>query len=157
MGVWLKQNRMKLFNCSKTVCMTFKAKTAKSTVIPLLTLGVQRVKSVPHYKYLVIPLDIKLSDRKNIQRQLQYKHYAVNKLRSSFSRCSNSVKNIAYFFVPSLRPCVDHSYGVISGKHTSTDCVWPGTLFAGLCKTCRGKRVLVVIRFNVILLRLRPY
>jgi len=32
---------MKLFNCNKTVCMTFKAKTAKSTVIPLLTLGLQ--------------------------------------------------------------------------------------------------------------------
>jgi len=31
--------------------MTFKAKTAKSTVIPLLTLGVQSVKSVSHCKY----------------------------------------------------------------------------------------------------------
>jgi len=28
-----------IFNCSKTVCMTFKAKTAKRAVIPLLTLG----------------------------------------------------------------------------------------------------------------------
>jgi len=28
-----------LFNCSKTVCMTFKAKCAKSTVTPLLTHG----------------------------------------------------------------------------------------------------------------------
>ena len=27
-----------IFNCSNTVCMTFKAKTVKSTVIPLLTL-----------------------------------------------------------------------------------------------------------------------
>jgi len=30
-----------IFSCSKTVCMTFKAKSAKSTVIPLLTLGGQ--------------------------------------------------------------------------------------------------------------------
>jgi len=60
--------------------MTFKAKTAKSTVIPLLTLGVQRVKYVSHYKYLVILLDIKLSDGRNIQRKLQ-DNYAVNKLR----------------------------------------------------------------------------
>ena len=29
-----------IFNCSTTVCMTFKAKSAKSTAIPLLTLGV---------------------------------------------------------------------------------------------------------------------
>jgi len=89
MGVRFKQNRMKLFNCSKIVCMTYKAKTAKSTFIPLLTLGVQRVKSVFHYKYLGIILDLELSDDKDFQRQLQYKHYAVNKLRSSFSRCSN--------------------------------------------------------------------
>ena len=27
-----------IFNCSKSVCMTFKAKSAKSTVTPLLTL-----------------------------------------------------------------------------------------------------------------------
>jgi len=50
MDVRFKQNRIKLFNCNKTVCMTFKAKAPKSTVIPLLTLGVQRVKSVSHYK-----------------------------------------------------------------------------------------------------------
>ena len=89
MGVRFKQNRIKLFNCRKAVCMMFKAKTAKGTVILLLTLGLQRVKSVSHYKYLVIPLDIKLSGGKNIQRQLQYRHYAVNNLRSSFSRCSS--------------------------------------------------------------------
>jgi len=49
-----------IFNCSKTVCMTFKAKTTKSTVIPLLTLGVKSVKYVSHYKYLGIVLDTEL-------------------------------------------------------------------------------------------------
>ena len=34
-----------IFNCSKTVCMTFKAKTAKRAVIPLLTLGSGCTKS----------------------------------------------------------------------------------------------------------------
>jgi len=38
-----------IFNCNKTVCMTFKAKCAKSTVTPLLTLGGQNVKSVNQY------------------------------------------------------------------------------------------------------------
>jgi len=41
-----------IFNRNKTVCMTFKAKSAKSTVTPLLTLGGQYVNSVDQYKYL---------------------------------------------------------------------------------------------------------
>jgi len=49
------QNRMGLFSTfHKTVCMTFKAKTAKNTVTPLLTLGGQNVKSVNQYKYVGI-------------------------------------------------------------------------------------------------------
>ena len=47
-----------LFNCSKTVCMMFKAKSAKSTAIPLLTLRLLKVKYVSCYncsrKYLNI-------------------------------------------------------------------------------------------------------
>ena len=43
-----------IFNCSKTVCMTFKAKTTKNTVISLLSLGIQRAKSLSHFKYLGI-------------------------------------------------------------------------------------------------------
>jgi len=81
-----------IFNYSKIVCMLFKAKSAKSMAL-LLTLGAQRVKSVSSYKYLGIVLDIEFSDHKDIQRQLRYQYYTVNKLRASFSRCSNSVKN----------------------------------------------------------------
>jgi len=62
----------------------------------MLTLGVQRVKSVSHYKYLEIVLDIELSDNTYIQRQLQYQYYAVNKLRASFSRYWNAVKNVVF-------------------------------------------------------------
>jgi len=43
-----------IFNCSKTVCMMFKAKSANITAIPLLTLDVQKVKYVSCYKYLGI-------------------------------------------------------------------------------------------------------
>ena len=70
-----------IVNCNKTVCMTFKAKTAK--IIPLLTLGVLTVKFFSHYKYLGIVLDIEFSDDKDIQRQLQYQYYAV--MRASLS------------------------------------------------------------------------
>jgi len=52
-----------IFNCNKTVCMTFKAKCAESTDTLLLNLGGQYVKSVDQYKYLGIVLDTELSDR----------------------------------------------------------------------------------------------
>jgi len=87
-----------IFNCSNTVCMMLKAKRAKSTAIPLLTLGVLKVKSVSRYNYSGIVLDIELSDDKDIQRQMQYQYEAVNKLRGSFSRCSNPVKNVLIRF-----------------------------------------------------------
>jgi len=75
-----------IFNCNKTVCMTFKAKSAKSTATLLLKLGGQYVKFVDQYKYLGIVLDTELSDDKDIQRQLRYQCCAANKLRASFSR-----------------------------------------------------------------------
>ena len=96
-----------IFNCSKTVCMMFKAMTAKSTAIPLLTLGVLKVKSVSCYKYLGIVLDIELSDDKDIQRQMRYQYEAVNKLLASFSRWSNAVKNVLFL---SVGPCMHHNY-----------------------------------------------
>ena len=37
-----------------------------------------------------------------------------------------------YFFIPSVGSCMHHNYGVISGRHISTDCVWPITLVVGL-------------------------
>ena len=97
MCVKLMQNHMKLFSTAKKLFVRrFKAKTTRSTVIPLLTLGVQRVKSVSCYKNVGIVLDIELSDDKEIQRQIRYQYEAVNKLRASFSRCSNAVKNVLF-------------------------------------------------------------
>jgi len=60
-----------IFNCNKTVCITFKAKSARSTATPVLKLGGQYVNSVDQYKYLGILLDTELSDDKDIQRQLR--------------------------------------------------------------------------------------
>jgi len=59
-----------IFNCNITVCMMFKAKSAKSTATPVLKLGGQYVKSVDQYKYLGILLDTGFSDDEDIQRQL---------------------------------------------------------------------------------------
>jgi len=88
-----------IFNCNKT-------KNSKSTATPLLKLGGQYAKSVDQYKYLGIVLDTELSDDKDIQRQLRYQYCAANKLRASFSRCSNPVKNVLYcsFCTPMYAP-----------------------------------------------------
>ena len=77
-----------IFNYNRTVCITFKAKTAKSTVIPFLTLGVLIVKIVSHHKYLGIVLHIEFSDDHDIQRQLRYQYYAV--MRASLSNVERS-------------------------------------------------------------------
>ena len=57
-----------IFNCNKTVCMSFKAKSARSTATPVLKLGGQYVNTVDQYKYLGILLDTELSDDKDIKR-----------------------------------------------------------------------------------------
>ena len=62
--------------------MTFKAKSAKTTVTQLLTLGGQYVKSVNQHKYLGIVLDTELPDDKDSQRQLRYQYCAANQAAS---------------------------------------------------------------------------
>jgi len=60
-----------IFNYSKTVCMTFKAKSAKSAVTPLLTHGWKNLNYVNQYKYLGAVLDAEPPDDKDIKRQLR--------------------------------------------------------------------------------------
>ena len=112
-----------IFNCSKTACMTFKTKSAKSTVIPLLTLDGQSVKSVNHYKYLGL---------------YSIRHWAINIVMTETFRDNCNINIVQqtscelfpdvqtrrklYFFVPSVRLCMHHNYGVISGRHTCRDC-----------------------------------
>ena len=56
-----------------------------------------------------------------------------------------------------LRPCMHHSYSVISTSNVCGDCVWPRILGAELCATCPGEQVLVGIRLNVTFLHLRAF
>ena len=137
------QNCMKLFStATKLFVWRLKSKNTKSTVIPLLARGVQRVKSVSDHKYLRIVLDIELSNDKDIQIQLRYQKLVFPDVRTHWKM---------YFFFLSIRPCMHHNYTVISGGHTSTGCGWLITLVAGHCTACRGERVLAVIRCNVTL------
>ena len=145
-----------ILNCNKTVCMTFEAKSAKSTATPVLKLGGQYGNSVDQYKCLGILLDIELSDDKDYQRQLRYQYYAANKLRASFSR-SNAVKNVLFrsFCTPmyafqlwcNFRKCMQIS--------ACRDCGWHIILVAELYTTCPGERVLVATKFIVTFLPLR--
>ena len=144
-----------IFNFNKTVCTTFKAKSAKSTVTPLLTLGGQYAKSVDQYNYQGIVLDTELSNDKDIQRQLRYQYCTANKLRGSFSQCSNVVEN--GLFRSFSHPCMHYNYGVVSESHACRNCVWPMILAAELYTTFRGEWVLVANTFNVTCLHLRHY
>jgi len=91
------QNRMGLFStATKLFVWRLSTKSAKSTATPVLKLGGQYEKSVDQYKYLGIVLDTELSDGKDIQRQLRYQYCAANKLRASFSHCSNAIKNVFF-------------------------------------------------------------
>jgi len=132
-----------IFNCSKTDCMTFKTKRTKCTVIPLLTLGGQSVKYVIHYKcsglYWIQSSQITKTETTAIS-------ILCSKQAARFFPDVRTQWKM-YFFVPSVHPCMHHNYGLISGRYTSRDCVWPMILVAGLYTTCRGERVLV-IRFN---------
>jgi len=149
------QNRMGLFStATKLFVWRLRLKSARSTATPVLKWGGQYVNSVDQYKYLGIVLDTELSDDKDIQRQLRYQYCAANKLRASFSRCSNAVKKM-YFFVPFVRPCMRLNYGVISWSHACRDCGWPIILIAELCTTYPGERMLAATKFNVTFLPLR--
>jgi len=145
-----------VFNCSKTLFLTFKYKLSKSTVIPLLILVGQNVKSVKQALQISgVALATELSDDKDIQRQLRYQYCAANKLRETFSQISDAVKNV--LLVPSLSPCMHHNFGVITGSLACRDCMWTVIVDARLYTTCRGDRVLVAVRFNVTFPPLKPH
>ena len=142
-----------IFNCNKTVCMTFKAKSARRTATPVLKLGGQYVNSVDQYKYLGILLDTELSDDKDIQRQLRYQYLQQTSCEPLFPIVEMQLKT--YFFVPFVRPCIHLNYGVISGSHACRDCGWHIILVVELYTTCPGERVLVATKFNITFLPLR--
>jgi len=132
-------------------CFIFKAKSVRSTATPLSKFGGQYVKSVNQYKYLGIVLDTELSDDKDIQRQLRYQYCAVNKLRASFSRCSNPVKNVLF------RSFCTPMYASQLWCNFRKSCMQRLRiiLHAELYTTCPGERVLVATKFNVTFLPLR--
>jgi len=137
-----------ILNCSKTICMTLRLRAQKARSSRYWHCGVQRAKSVSHYKYLGIVLDTELSDDRAIQRQLRYQKLLFSDVRTQWKM---------YFFVSVVCPCMHHNYGMISESHACRDCVcWPIILDAELYTNGLGERGLVVIRFNVTFLRLRP-
>jgi len=81
---------------------------------------------------------------------------AENKLQVSFSRCVNAVKNVHFHSFHSLHQCMNHNYNVTSGKHIQySEVVCDIILLQSSGHTTyHSMQVLVVIRFNVILL---PY
>ena len=93
------------FNCHKTICMTFKAKTAKSAVIPLMRQGIQRVNYVTHYKFLGLYEILSFQMTRHSETTVISKTY--------FSECLNALKNALFrFFCTSMyvsQSCCDFS------------------------------------------------
>ena len=141
-----------IFNWNKTVCMTFKAMSAKSTATPVLKLGGQYVKSVDQYKYLGILLDTELSDDKTFRDNCDINIVQQTSCGPLFPVVQMQLKT--YFFVPFVRPCMHLNYGVISGSHACRDCGWQ-ILVVELYKTQPGEGVLVATKSNVTFLPLR--
>jgi len=144
-----------IFSCSKTVCITLKDKSAKSTVTPLLTVGGQNVQSVTTTNiwglYWILSSQMTKTFRENFDINI------VQQTSWELLVPDVQMQLKMYFFVTSVRPCMHHKHGVISGSYACRDCVRPIILGAGLYTTCCGERVLVVITCNATFLPLRPW
>jgi len=101
-----------IFNCNKTVRMTFKAKSAKSTVTPLLTLGGHNVKSVDQYKYLGLYWILSSQMTKTFRDNCDINIVQQTSCEPLSPDAQIQLK--VYFFVPFVLPCMHHNYGVIS-------------------------------------------
>jgi len=151
MCVRLMQNRVKLFSTAATLFvwrLRLRLQKALSSVAD--TRCTKGESSFPQQTFGVCIRFWAFRWQRHSETTAQYQYY-VALMRASFFWCSNAVK--MHFFVPSVGPCMNYN----SGRHASTDFVWPVTLFAGLYTTCRGDRVLVVIRFSVTFPPLRSY
>jgi len=103
-----------------------KAKTTESTIIPLLTLGVQGVKYVSHCKYLGI--------QRTKQRHSETTILSIlcNKQAASFFFPMFERSEKMYLFVSSLRPCMRHNQwrtqkifmGGFIQWHMVVICIW---------------------------------
>ena len=110
-----------IFNCTKAVCMTFKAKSAKSEATPLLKLGGQYVKSVDQYKIWGLYWIQSSQMTKTFRDNCDINIVQQTSCETLFPDVQMHLK--AYFFVPFVRPCMHHNYGGISGSHACRDCV----------------------------------
>jgi len=92
--------------------MTFKAKSAKSTVTPLLTLGGHNVKSVDQYKYLGLYWILSSQMTKTFRDNCDINIVQQTSCEPLSPDAQIQLK--VYFFVPFVLPCMHHNYGVIS-------------------------------------------
>ena len=145
-----------IFNCSNTICMTFKARPKKHGH-PVADTGVRRVKSIFHYKYLGIALDVDLSDDKDFQRQLRYQYVVANKLRASFTQFFELSEKCTFSFLLYIHVCITIMVQFQEDIHPQIACGLWLWLQGSVAYTFRGERVSVVIRFSVTFVPLRPY
>jgi len=146
--VRIMQNRMEIFStAAKLFVWRLRLRVLKAQSPHCWQMGDKNLKSVNHYKYLGAVLNIELSDDKDIQRQLRYQYCAANKLRASFFRCSNAIKNVCFrsFCTPMYASQIWWNFRKSCKQRLRV----PIILDAELYTTCPGERVLVVLTHRV--------
>jgi len=104
-----------IFNCHKTIRMTFKAKTAKSAVIPIAVARYTKSK-------ICCPLQNFMGLYEILSFQMTKTFRDNCNTKNLFFRMLERTEKM-YFFISAVRPRMYHNYAVISGRHTSTNCV----------------------------------
>jgi len=95
--------------------MTFKGKSAKSTVTPLLTLCGQKVKSADHYKYLGIVLILSSQVTKTFRDDCDINIVRQTSCEPLFPDVRMQLKK--YFFIPVVLSYMHRNYGAMLRSH----------------------------------------
>ena len=135
-----------IFNYSKTVCMTFKAMSAKSTITPWLTRHVDGKNLLTNTNiwelYWILNSQMTKTFRDNCDKNI-VQQTSCEPLLPMF-KCS---QKCTFSFLLYAHACI--TVMVEFQSHACKDCVWPIILVAELYTTCPGELVLVVMTHQV--------
>ena len=90
-NAFAKNNDM-IYNCKKSMCMTFNPKRLAKFDNPTVYLGDHALKWVEEFKYLGVSITHDLSDGRDMERQRRYFYARGNMLIRQFKNCTANVK-----------------------------------------------------------------
>jgi len=149
MCVRLMQNHMKLFStATKLFAWHLRLRQQKARSSQLLSQGIQRVKSVAHYKIMGLYEILSFQMTKTFRDNCNTKNL--------FFRMLERTEKCTFSFLLYVHVCITIMLWFQEGIHPQTACSLYITLVAVHCTTCRSEWVFAVIRLNVTFLPLRP-